>query len=46
MPYERAVSTSVGSIERTPSIVFSSTGKMQKKAMKAISDDRRWSGAE
>ena len=29
--YERAVSISVGSIPRTPSIVFSSTGKMQKK---------------
>jgi hypothetical protein len=34
-PYERAVSTSVGSIPRTPSIVFSSTGKRQKNAMNA-----------
>ena len=36
MPYERAVSTSVGSIPRTPSTVFSSTGKKQKKAMNEI----------
>ena len=35
-PYDRAVSISVGSIPRTPSIVFSSTGKRQKKAMKEI----------
>ena len=34
MRYERAVSISVGSIPRTPSIVFSSTGNMQKNAMK------------
>ena len=33
MPYERAVSISVGSMPRTPSIVFSSTGKMQTNAM-------------
>ena len=33
--YERIVSTSVGSIPRTPSIVFSRTGNMQKKAMNA-----------
>ena len=36
MRYERAVSISVGSIARTPSIVFSSTGKMQKNAMNEI----------
>ena len=35
MPYERAVSISVGSIPRTPSIVFSRIGNRQKKAMNA-----------
>ena len=35
-PYDRAVSMSVGSMPRTPSIVFSSTGKRQKKPMKPI----------
>ena len=33
--YERAVSSIVGSIERTPSIVFSRIGKRQKNAMNA-----------
>src|SRR3954471_2797208 len=36
MLYERALSISVGSMPRTPSIVFRRTGKMQKNAMKAI----------
>ena len=36
MPYERAVSISVGSIPRTPSIVFSRIGNRQKKAMNEI----------
>src|SRR4051812_29150347 len=36
MLYERAVSIIVGSIPRTPSIVFSRIGKMQKNAMNAI----------
>ena len=35
-PYDRAVSSIVGSIPRIPSIVFSKTGKMQKNAMNAI----------
>ena len=33
IPYERAVSTSVGSIPRTPSIVLSRIGNRQKKAI-------------
>ena len=36
MRNERAVSISVGSIPRTPSMVFRSTGKMQKNAMNEI----------
>ena len=44
-PYDRAVSTSVGSIPRTPSIVFSKTGNRQKNAMNAIFCRRRSSAA-